>query len=168
MKKLLLIFILILSVLSCKTPEEKIVDSFNENRSSRRRSRTLEIKGAEIYDTLYYHDLAKMYAQNENDKPYFEKKLREMNHYRDSVIALKLDKPQRDSLMHIGFEQRERYDRKITHLGHQENYMYLLLRTTPKDSIYAYYAYIVTNRDTLKFIVDHKFNIICPVFMYED
>jgi len=44
----------------------------------------------------------------------------------------------------------------------------MLVRDAGNDTICGYYAKIVTKNDTLLFIVTPNFEILCPVFMYEE
>jgi len=168
MKKLTIILFFLLTLLSCSTPEEKILDSFNEHRMARRRSTTLEVKEVKIYDTLFYTDLVKAWDNIEKNKPILENKLKRMEHYRDSVLSSKPDRSKLDSLMHADRIKRERYDRQLDHLNRQFGYVDMLVRDAGNDTICGYYAKIVTKNDTLLFIVTPNFEILCPVFMYEE
>ena len=168
MKKLTIIFFFLLTLLSCSTPEEKILDSFNEHRMARRRSTTLEVKEVKIYDTLFYSDLVKAWDNIEKNKPILEKRLKNMDNYRDSIRLSNNDRSKLDSLMRAGGKKRERYDRQLDHLNRQFGYVDMLFRDSGNDTICGYYAKIVTKNDTLLFIVTRKFSILCPVFMYEE
>ena len=168
MKKLTIIFFFLLTLLSCSTPEEKILDSFNEHRMARRRSTTLEVKEVKIYDTLFYNDLIKTWDNMEKNKPILEKRLKNMNNYRDSIRSSNPDRSKFDSLIHAGRKKLERYDRQLDHLNRQVGYVDMLIRDSGNDTISGYYAKIVTKNDTLFFIVTRKFSILCPVFMYEE
>jgi hypothetical protein len=164
MKKLFLIFVFLL--ISCSTPEKKIIESFKSQRMARHTN--IKIKGAEIYDTIYIRQIDKILPDIQNKVDLYEKRINNMNNYRDSVFRLGYPRPKRDSLMRKEFDRRQYYDREQEHQFHRLM-IYNNLDKQIDDSICGYYARIITSRDTLNFVVAPlTFMIICPAFMFEE
>jgi len=142
MKKVL--FILFLFLISCSSPEEKIIQSFNIQRAPHQRE--FKAKSAEIYDTIFADQVFdKLDILNEN-----------INRLQDSLKNKKI-------------RYSEFYQRELDHLLHQEQ-IYTSISSQIDKNISGFYVKIITNKDdTLNFLVyPLTYRIICPVFLIDN
>lgn len=159
-----LIFILFLFLISCSTPEQKIIDSFKEGRMHRYNK---EIKSAEIYDTIYTKDAFDSLDYFDEKVKYLNEKVRKMDNYRDSIVKMNYPDSLRHRLIREGFQRRESYERDAEHVRHQIYYYYTFYQF--RDSICGYFAKIYTEADTFDVVVDAKYyGIIAPTFMFKN
>jgi len=167
MKKLFSILLLFLIILiSCDTPEKKVIKSFNEQRFSR--DRGFKIEKAQIYDTLYVNQVIEKTPIIIDKVQSLENRIKRMDNFRDSVIKLNYPRPITDSLLRKGFDRKRFLDREIGHYRYIEDF-YNNLYYDYNDTIAAYYARIITERDTFEFVVMARtYRILCPVFMIEE
>lgn len=138
-----LLIILLLFLVSCSTPESKILNSFNEGRDARHIKHEFEVKSVAIYDTIYTKDL-------ENSLQKVETQIRNIE-----KLPKKVEK------------YKPRHFDDYGDLLRKQGDMYMLYREIVNDSICGYYARIITNRDTFDFVITTKFKILTPVFMYQ-
>jgi len=166
MKKIIVVLISFLFLISCSSPERKIKESFNFQRPNRHRA--FKVESVKIYDTIYsktvFENQDIFRKQNED----LLNKLKHLDQYRDSVFKLHYPRSKQDSLIRIGFDLRRHYDMELDRLSIREmnnNTLY----TQIDDTIAGYYARIITQRDTFDVIVSSlTFHVVCPVFMYEN
>jgi hypothetical protein len=92
-----LIFIILLFVVSCDSPEKKIKDSLFFQRGVRRNATV------EIYDTLYSKTAIENLEFFENRSRFLINSIKMANEYRDSILLLQYPKTKQDSLLKIGF-----------------------------------------------------------------
>jgi hypothetical protein len=142
-----LLYILLFFLVSCSTPESKILDSFNEGRPYRRVKHEIEVKSVSIYDTIY---------AKENYKYWEEVQAKLLN----------IQKGFRENKNTPNYYRHGRQEDDYGSLLRRQGNMYLLYRDVVNDSICGYYARIITSRDTFNFVVTTKYNILCPVFVY--
>jgi len=162
MKKLL--FILFVFLISCSTPEQKIIESFKEGRMSRYNK---EIKSAEIYDTIYTLDALDSLPYFDAKYKKIQKNIASMDSYRDSIVKLKYPDSTRHRLLREGFEKREALERAADHVSRQLGHYYSFYNT--RDSICGYFAKIYTSADTFDVVVLAKsYYIICPTFVFKN
>lgn len=145
MKKIF--FIICLFLISCGTPERKIIDSFDFQRKSITRNVRAQI--AEVYDTLYYSEIYKKLKIIQGKIDELETNIEKINYDKDG---------DKDNVIN--------YERELDYLIHQELIMQRIIFESI-DSICGYYTKITTNKDILNFVVSPEFKIICPVFILE-
>lgn len=167
MNKILKIALFFLLLVSCTTPEQKIENSFNEQRFARRNSHV--VQNVIIYDTIYFKDIIDSLNTIESKLQDFDKIfiVRNTDNIRDSLRKTNHLPRVRDSLLRKSINNIQSNERAYQHLRHMATYRYALMRIPAIDSISGYYVKMITNRDTLNFIVTNKFDILCPVFMYQ-
>lgn len=165
MKKLFLILFIFL--VSCtNTPEKKIIESFNNQRFTH--NKNYRVQKVEIYDTVYIDQIINTLPTINDQMDIFQKKMERMNSYRDSILELNYSKYKRDSLLKIGRELEEYYDRELEHIIRREM-TYVNMNQQIDNDICGYYARVITPSKTFNFIVTPiTYKIICPVFIFED
>jgi hypothetical protein len=163
LSKILIVFLL--TLLSCSSPEQKIVRSFNDQAFLQ--SSKIKVKNVEIYDTVYFNDVSEKVYNIQSEINKLEMDILRMNNFRDSVLELDFSKITHDSLMKKGFHRKMVYDRKLDFAIRREGYYYSLYNI-PVDSISAYYAKIITDKDTFNIVVTaNTYEVLCPVFIFE-
>jgi hypothetical protein len=163
MKKIFsILFLCIILIISCSSPEKKIKQSFTHQRYSK--FKEIEIQKIEIYDTVYFTDIVNTLNFLDNKSEIINKKIDELDLYRDSIRKNKISNFNKDSLFRE-LEKRENfYNREIDHLFREEM-NYANLGKQIDDSIYAYKVMIKTDKRTFNFLVSPlTFTIISPTF----
>jgi len=158
-KKLFIILSLIL--FSCSSPEQKIIQSFKNDRPHHSR---IKITGASIYDTLYLNDVLDSISFYENKTRYIRQQLDGVNSFRDSVIKLNYSDSTRRLIFRKYFDNIRRLERELDRTSHKQMIRYSFYNT--HDSICGYLVKIYAERDTFDFVVMSNYNILCPTFVF--
>ena len=156
-----LIFIILLFVVSCDSTEKKIKDSLFFQRGVRRNATV------EIYDTLYSKTAIENLEFFENRSRFLINSIKMANEYRDSILLLQYPKTKQDSLLKIGFLWKINRQRELNNIYFKQKFAEDIYHEM-NDTIAGYYVKIITKDYTDNFIVNPKFQIICPVYMYEN
>lgn len=152
--------ILLLLVISCSSPEKKIKDSFKFQRGR------FKIESVQIYDTIYSETISENVEYFHKRKVFLEKSIRRADEYRDSILKLEYPKSKRDSLIRIGARWRRERQKDLETTTFKSTFTDIL-NSKMNDTIAGYYVKIITRYDTLNFITDPTFQIVCLVSMYE-
>lgn len=137
-----ILILVIISLISCTSPEKKIKDSFSFLREKRKE---LKIKSVEIYDTIY----TKTVYDN-------------MDTLQKKIAHLESHMRKRDSIF-----RKEKYDRELDILYFKQGLFYSLY-SDMKDTIGGYCARIITPKDTFDIVVTPEFQFIGPAFLYNN
>jgi hypothetical protein len=166
MKNLFFIFLLFFILTSCNTtPENKIAKSFSNEKIINHK--VIKIKSIEIYDTIYMNEVIDELSQIQNKVELYEKNIKIMRGYRDSVNTLDYPDSIRHSLIEKNFKHKRLYERELNYLFFSQTFHHELYTTPIKDSICGYYTRIITNKDTFNFVITYDFSLLCPTFMFE-
>lgn len=155
------ILILFAFLISCNSPEKKIKDSLFFQRGTRGNARV------EIYDTLYSDMINENMEFFERRTKFLRNSIKMADEYRDSIVLLQYPKPKQDSLLRIGFKWRRERQKDLDNLTFKQSFNDYLYHEM-NDTIAGYYARIITKQDTMDFIVNPSFQIVCPKYMYEN
>jgi hypothetical protein len=164
---LIISFAVFMAMISCNnTPEKKIAQSFYKQRFIK--DKDFKVEKVEIYDTICINQIIDALPIFEKRIDIFQKNLIKMNSYRDSILKFNYPKLEKDSLLRIGRDRQEYYDRELEHLIHREM-IYLNMNEQLDDSICGYYVKIITPKGTFDFIVSPlTYRIICPAFAIQE